>query len=345
MAKQRAVLFGTGKWAGVHAAAYAVCNEVELIGVSSHSNRPGLDVFADQHGVAGRSLDLDRLLRQTEPDILDIAAHPAFRLEGVRLAAAIPSIKLINLEKPVALTPSDAYEIERICQANGKLLTVNHQKKFLPAWRKTYDTITAGTIGAVEFIRATCQGNLMVQGTHLSDMVLFFNDYNPVCGVMAQVDGLEELDEPRTPAPGAALALVQFENGVRAVLTIGTVGHELPGESNKWYQFGVDVYGKKGHIKVTLNRTLAITTYADGQTVTEESSWDRDHIHAEAAHLDAAARYAQDPAIGHVSDLEKSALAYQVVLAIYASGADGGIVELPRKFDDGVINRLRKRGS
>lgn len=345
MAKMRAVLVGTGNWAGAHAAAYADCAKVKLVGVCGHRNVERLNAFADKYGIAERSLDLDEMLRKTQPDILDIASHPSYRLEGVRLACALTFIKLINLEKPIALKPSDAYAIERLCRESGKLLTINHQKKFLPAWRKTRDAIAANAIGDVEFIRATCQGNLMVQGTHLTDMALFFNDYNPASWVMAQVDGLEGLDEPRTPAPDAAAALVCFENGVRAVMAFGSVGHTLPGEDNKWLQFGVDVYGTRGHIKVTLNKTLQITTYADGKTVTGESSWDRDYIHAETAHLDAAARYAQNPAPGHVSDMEKSSLSYQVVMAIYASGADGGIITLPRRFDDDLIDRLRARGA
>lgn len=341
--KMRAVLFGTGNWADAHAAAYAECREVALVGVSSRSDAARLNAFADKHGVAARSLDLEALLRELQPDILDIAAHPAYRLEGVRLAAGFPSIRLVNLEKPIALKPSDAYAIESICAERDKLLTINHQKKFLPAWRKAHDAIADGAIGTVEFMRATCQGNLMVQGTHLTDMALFFNGYCPAQWVMAQVDDLEALDDPRTPAPGAAVAVVGFENDARAVMTMGSVGHRLPGEENKWFQFGVEVYGAKGRIKVTLNQTLEITTDADGRTVVENSSWERDYVHAQAAHLDAAARYARDPAVGHVSDMARSALSYQVVMAIYASGAGEGRVQLPRRFDDDLIARLRAR--
>ncbi len=344
MAKLRAVLFGTGNWAGVHAAAYADCTEVELVGVCGHRDAERLNALADRYGIAERSLNLEALLHQTQPDILDIAAHPSFRLEGVRLGVGLPGLRLINLEKPIALTPGDAYAIERLCQENHKLLTINHQKKFLPAWRKTHEAIAAGAIGTLEFMRATCQGNLMVQGKHLTDMALHFNDYCPASWVMAQVDGLEGLDDPRTPAPAAAAAMVCFQNGVRAAMTFGAVGHPLPGETNQWYQFGMEVYGTHGHIKVTLNQTWQLTTYADGRTVTGESSWDRDYIHAQTAHLDAAARYARDPSVGHVSDREKSSLSYQVIMAIYASGCDGGLVELPRRFDDDLISRLRARG-
>ncbi|MGQ9632236.1 MAG: Gfo/Idh/MocA family protein [bacterium] len=345
MAKLRAVLVGTGGWAEAHAAAYRDCSDVELVGICGHRNAERLNSLADKYGIPERSLSLRELLAKTEPDILDIACNPHFRLEGVR-AAILPCIKLINLEKPMALTPGEAYEIERLCLENDKLLVVNHQKKFLPAWRKAKDTIASGAIGEINFIHSSCQGNLLEQGTHLVDMTLFFNDYRPVSWVMGQIDELEGLDKEGASAPDAALAMVCFENGVRATMEFGSIGHGVPGETNKWHHFSVEVYGSRGHIKVALNKTLEVTTYADGKTAIEESSWDKHYIRAETEHLDAAARYARDPSVGHISDLPKSLASFQVIMGIYESGCGGGRVELPRHFDDSLmdrLNRLRER--
>jgi predicted dehydrogenase len=341
VSKLRAVLVGTGGWAAAHAAAYRDCMEAELVGICGHCNVERLNKLAETYGVPECSLDLHRLLARTEPDILDVACNPHFRLEGVR-AALRPHIKLINLEKPLALTPEDAYEIERLCLTNNKLLTVNHQKKFLPAWRKAKDTIAAGTIGTVEFVRATCQGNLLEQGTHLVDMTLFYNNYCPASWVMGQVGELEGLDKEGASAPDAAVATLCFENGVRAVMSFGSVGHALPGETNKWYQFSVEVYGSLGHVKVSLNRTLEIVTYADGRQVVEESSWEKNYQRALTAHLDAAARYARNPAEGHISDLGNSLASFQVIMAIYASACELGRIALPRRFDRQLMARLRE---
>lgn len=332
---------GTGGWAEAHAAAYRDCAEVELVGICGHRNIERLNDLAEKYGVPGRSLNLRELLAKTEPDILDLACNPHFRLEGVRAAMA-PYVKLINLEKPLVLTPEDAYEIERLCLESDKLLTVNHQKKFLPAWRKAKDIIAAGAIGEIDFMRATCRGNLLEQGTHLVDMTLYFNDYRPVSWVMGQIDELQGLDKEGVSAPNAAVATVCFDDGVRAMMEFGSVGHEIPGETNKWMQFSVEVFGSLGHVKVSLNKTLEMTTYADGRTVVEESSWDKHYLQALTAHLDAAARYAKNPAEGHVSDLAKSLASFQVIMAIYASGCGGGRIELPQRFDDQLIARLQQ---
>ena len=339
MKKTKSVVVGTGGWAEAHAKAYRDCTDVELAGICGHQNVERLDELAARYGIPERSLDLDTLLSKVQPDMLDIACNPHFRLEGMRAGMA-PWIKLINVEKPMALTPGEAYEIERLCLKGSKLLTVNHQKKFLPAWRRAKDAISAGVVGEIYFMRATCQGNLLEQGTHLVDMTLFYNDYCPVRWVMGQVDELQGLQKKGASAPDAALASICFENGVRAIIELGTVGHNVPGETNKWHHFAVEVYGSGGQIKVSLNRTFQMITYADGVTVTDVSSWDKHYISALTQHLDAAARYALDPTTGHISDLSKSMSSFQVIMAIYASGCGGGVVELPQRFGDQLIGTL-----
>ena len=343
MSKLRSVVVGTGGWAETHLKAYAGCTEIEPVGVCGHENVDRLRELSATCEDVEQSLDLGELLERVQPDVLDIACNPHFRLEGVQAAMA-PCIKLLNVEKPLALMPEDAYEIERLCQENDKLLVVNHQCKFLPGFSRAREIIAGGVIGEIDFMRATCQGNLLEQGTHLIDMAMFFNGYCPVEWVMGQVDEMEGFDKQSGAAPDAAVATIVFENGVRATMAFGSVGHEIPGETGmKWYKFAVDVYGSQGHVKVNLSKTLEVTTYSDGKTLTEESSWDKHYIEALTAHLDAAARYARDPVEGHISDLAKSMASFQVTMAIYASASGDGRIALPQRFDDGLISRLRER--
>ena len=341
MAKLKSVLVGTGNWAKAHATAYGNCTEVELDGICGHSNLDRLNLLAEECAIPECSLDLGELLARTKPDMLDIACNPHFRLEGVK-AAMIPSIKVINVEKPLALTPGDAYEIERLCKENDKLLTVNHQKKFLPAWKTAKEFVASGGIGETGFIRASCQGNLLEQGTHLVDMALFFNDYNPVSWVMGQIDELEGLDKPAASAPDSAMAIVCAENGVRSVLTFGSIGHEVPGSGPKWYHFTLEAYGSEGHVKVGLNTKVEMISYRDGKTVAEESSWTKDFLLGLTRHLDAVAQYAKDPAQGHWSNLDNSMQSFQVIMGIYASGCGDGRVEFPRRFDNQLMDRLEQ---
>ena len=337
--RQRAVLMGTGGWAETHIRAYQSCEHVELVGLCGHANRKRLGALCREYGIPEQSIDLAELVGRTQPDIVDIACNPHFRLEGVR-ASLQPSVRLLNLEKPLALTPSEAYAIRDTCHQAGKLLTVNHQKKFLPAWRRARHRIVSGELGEILSMRATCQGNLLEQGTHLVDMALFYREYRPVSWVMGQIGELEGLDKPGASAPDSAMALICFDDDVRLTMTLGSIGHTIPGENNKWHQFAIEVYGSEGHLIVTLNRTLEIVNYRTGERRVEESSWSKHYVEAETAHLDAAALYAQDPAQGHVSCLENSMASFDIIMAMYASGCDHRRVHLPSAFGDSLFDRM-----
>lgn len=344
MSRMKCVLFGTGGWGRAHAQALRNCSEVELAGICGHRNIERLNAMRDEYAPGCPvGLELADLLDKVRPDILDVSCNPFFRVEPVRLATACPSVKLINLEKPLALKPSEAYEIEQLCRDRGILLTVNHQKKFLPTWRKVKNLIQAGTLGEISFIRATCQGNLLEQGTHVIDMLLFYNDYVPISWVMGQVGDLEGLAKTASAAPDSAVGVLSFENGVRGLLEIGNIGRSLPGETCKWYQFAVEVYGSLGNALVTLNRDLRVITYADGHVLSEPSSWTDHYVQALTAHLDSLASYIREPEKGHISDLDRSLLSFNAIMAVFASASRGGRIDLPTRFSDDIVTDLVAR--
>jgi predicted dehydrogenase len=343
MAKRKLLLIGTGGWAAAHAKALADCREVALAGICGHRNVQRLNDLAAAHSVECTGLDLTSMLERVQPEIVDVSCNPHFRLDPVRAAVSCPSVALINLEKPLALRPGDAYEIARLCRESGKLLTVNHQKKFLPAWAKLKREIVNGTLGSLRWIRATCQGNPLEQGTHLVDMIMHFNDYSPIAWIMGQVGDLEGFDKPQASAPDSAVGVIEFENGVRALVTMGNVGADVPGETNKWQRFAVTAFGEKGHAEVTLNKHLTFIDYASGETRTQPSSWDNDYLSALTAHLDSLSDYIASPEAGHISDVDRSMLSFDAVMGIYASAAGAGKVAFPVRFEDGILAGLQAR--
>jgi predicted dehydrogenase len=339
MATCRALLLGTGGWAAAHAKAYRLCSEIELVGICGHRNQDKLAALTREYGVPGGT-DLEEMLDQLRPDVLDISCNPHCRVEPVLAACARSFVRLVNTEKPLALLPSEARTIAEQCRASGTLLTVNHQKKYLPAWSKLAGLIRDGALGEVRFFRASCQGNLLEQGTHLVDMLMHFNGHAPLEWVMGQIDDLDGMAKAGASAPDSAIAELAFANGARALLEIGKVGPGYPGETNKWYQFGITALGDQGVGTVNLNRTLEVVRFATGERTVEKSSWDENYVAAIVAHLDDVARYAMNPAVGHSSDLDKSLLSFSALMGIYASALDGGRVQFPTEFDDRVVEEL-----
>lgn len=340
--KLKSLLVGTAGWAEKHLMAYQLCPDIEVGGIVGHSNRGRLDKLGDAYGIRARFMDLREAIAAVKPDMVDVAGNPRFRLPAVQ-ACIGQGVKLINLEKPMALGPEEAYAIESLCREHGLRLTINHQKKFNLPWAKAGRLIHSGQLGEIRFFRATCKGNMLEQGTHVVDMILYFNGYAPITSVMAQVADLEGFDKPKAAAPDSAAAALVFSNGVRADLALGNNGWDILNETNKWFHFAVEAYGTAGHLTVTLNQTLTVTTYAAGRSITEPSLWNDTFLQGLADHLTAAARYAMDPAEGHISCLGNSMKSFEAVMAIYASAAGAGRVTLPQRFTDDIIETLRRR--
>lgn len=336
----RSLVVGTGFWAEQHLRAYQRCREVAVCGLVGHANATRLEEVAARHGVPHHSMNLKRAIRDLAPDMVDICAAPAFRLAGVR-ACAGTGVRLVNLEKPMALTPGEATRIEALCRKTGLLLTVNHQKKFNKPWVKAHRLVRSGALGPIRFFRATCRGNMLEQGTHIVDMLLHFAGYEPIDWIMGQVADLEGLDKPKTPAPDSASALLRFKNGILAHLCLGNIGWEIPGETGKWFQFAIEAYGAKGHLTISLNQTMELVRYGSGSRTVTPSLWEPTCLQGLADHLDAAAAYARNPRLNHISNLDHSMMSFQAVMAIYQSACGGGRVTLPAGFPDSLLAELR----
>lgn len=340
--KVSVVLYGTGLWAEKHLMAYALCPGVEVVGLVGHSDEVRLKALAATYGVPRTFMELGQALAQCKPVMLDVSCNPHFRLQAVE-AVVGTSVRHVNLEKPMALKPSEAMKIAALCRQHHLTLTVNHQKKFNAPWAKARTIIEGDSLGKICFFRATCKGNLLEQGTHLVDMLLFFQGYGAIDWIMGCVDDLDGLDKSRTSAPDSAVAHIRFANGVHGHLALGNVGWDLPRTENKWFHMGVETYGEAGHLSIALNDRLSVTTYATGKTVEEPSSWDDTFLQGIADHLGAAARYAMGEERTHISCLDHSLLSFEAVMGIYKSACGDGRVQFPAVFDDNLIERLRAR--
>lgn len=334
------VLSGTGLWAENHLKAYACCPDLEVVAIVGHSNAERLSQLAKDYQIPSTFMDLDEALAKTRPAMLDVSGNPHYRLAAVQSAVGT-SVRHVNLEKPMALTPSEADAIEALCKQHGLTLTVNHQKKYNAPWAKARDIIEQGTLGKLRFFRATCKGNLLEQGTHLVDMLLFFQGYQPIDWVMGCVDDLDGLDKPKASAPDSAIAQIGFSNGVRAHLALGLTGWDLPETDNKWFHMGIEAYGDHGHLCIELNRALTVITYGSGNVHEEASLWDDTFLQGLATHLDKAARYGMELETDHLSSLEKSMMSFKTIMGIYKSACGGGRVRFPAELDDSILERLK----
>lgn len=190
-----------------------------------------------------RSEALDEF-RETWPDLADTAVHADFgeMLAGERpdivsvvtgdhvhadltVAAAESGARAVFCEKPIATTLEDADRMIEACERNGTLLSIDHTRRWAPAFWEAQRMVASGALGAVRTLSAEHYGPramMFRNGTHLIDLLCFFSGAEPRWVTARLEPGFDHFDRYRgdggkDPAQDPyASALIGFERDIRA---------------------------------------------------------------------------------------------------------------------------------
>lgn len=150
MAKLRAGIIGLGVMGQHHLRVLTSLADVELVGFFD-SNQT--DSVALSNNL--RASNLDDLLSR-DLDYCVVAAPTSTHLEISKILAEKKIHALI--EKPLAPTSQDAFEIARLFQTRGLIGAVGHIERYNPALQEAKKKILAGEIGRVHQIATRRQG-------------------------------------------------------------------------------------------------------------------------------------------------------------------------------------------
>jgi len=121
----------------------------ELIGVMRRNGEKAKD-FAKRHQVPIWTANADDLLKNDEINAIYVATPPSTHLKYA--LDALSTGKNVYLEKPMALTTSEAKEIVNAVKSRDAKLTVAHYRRKLPAFEKVKALLDKKAIGSVIFI-------------------------------------------------------------------------------------------------------------------------------------------------------------------------------------------------
>lgn len=107
--------------------------------------------------------DVAALEDRTDVDVIDICTPPLFRKAIV--AGAMRRGQHVVCEKPIATTPREAAEIERLAEAGTGILAMVHNYLYLPQYAALWDPLRDGLIGDVEFVNINALGYRDIPGT------------------------------------------------------------------------------------------------------------------------------------------------------------------------------------
>ena len=144
-------LIGTSGFARKAAApAFAAVEEAELVAVLS-SELARARSFADEHVVETACEQLDEFLDAPGLEAIWIAT-PTF-LHHRQALAALHAGKHVLLEKPLAMTSAQGWELVDAARRAGVVLATGYQARYVPAHRTMRTLIADGAIGDVSVAR------------------------------------------------------------------------------------------------------------------------------------------------------------------------------------------------
>jgi predicted dehydrogenase len=165
------------------------------------------------------------------PDVQGVLLLTPNAIHAEQAVACAQRGKHVFVEKPIADMLSEGYKIQEACRTAGVVLSVGHAFRRLGAARKVKQLLEEGVLGTVllaeanfslpglltpdkwRYYRDTCPGGPLMQlGIHHADTLQYWlGPAKRVQGSFAHLATQAEIDD-------VALALIEFENGVRAAL-------------------------------------------------------------------------------------------------------------------------------
>ena len=271
MSKTKVALLGSGFIAGIHIESYErFVPEAEVVAVYSRQAAKA-EAFAKAHGIPQWFDDLERAIRDSGCEVVDIGLPNFLHHRAVLTAAAAG--KHVIIEKPLALNLRQADEMIEACRQAGRKLMYAEELCFAPKYERVRALVQAGAVGKIYQMRQ-CEkhsgphsdwfydvnqsggGALMDMGCHGIAWFRWMLGGRPrAVSVQAHMQrGL--IHAARTQGEENSLVIVEFEDGAIGVA------------ENSWAKHGgmddrIEVYGTGGVVYADLFQGNSALTYSE----------------------------------------------------------------------------------
>lgn len=145
----RVAVAGAGRFGALHLATFADL-PVEVVAVAEPDEGRRAEVLA-RYGVARGYPDLGALLAAEEADLVDIAADEAHH--GALVLAALRAGAHVLVEKPLALDPAEATQIEAEAGRRGLAVVTGQISRFAAGYAHIRELLDSGALGEPVHLR------------------------------------------------------------------------------------------------------------------------------------------------------------------------------------------------
>jgi predicted dehydrogenase len=231
-----------------HAGALSLLPQVALVAGAS-LGRAHLEAFGRRWGVSALYGDYREMLVKERLDIVAIATHPGLHRDIVEHAVRAGA-RAIFCEKPMALCLEDADAIVAACRTAGCVLSVNHSRRWSPAYRMARDLLRDGAIGQLVSVSGVCQGckphpswQSAEEGPLLHDAVHLFDLFRMYAGDVAAVTGTARRRSQPYRVEDDSQVIVEFASGATATAQVN--------ELTRYSRFELELQGTEGLLRLS----------------------------------------------------------------------------------------------
>ena len=170
---------GLGGRANSHAGGYRRCEDAELVAVAD-IDAERLQQFGEEWEIAPeqRYLTAIDMYEKANLDVVSVTTHNRYHHQPV-IEAAEAGIKVIMVEKPLAISVALGRAMVEACERSGSRLITEHTRRFLPHFRKLKQMVDDGAVGKVKTVTWEGCRPLLHNGTHTVDYAFYFAPVEP----------------------------------------------------------------------------------------------------------------------------------------------------------------------
>lgn len=262
--QHRVALIGAGRIARVHLGFVRGVKNATVVAVCD-ADPQAAEAFARERNVPAFFIDVNEMMRATEPSIVHVVTPP--RTHAKLAIAAMQGGANVLVEKPMAMRVDECDRMIAVAREYGRRICVDHNRLFDPVIQKVRSFIASGKLGDVVSVEAHQGVNPVEDGgsggngkPHWSIEDAFAPLYNlgphPLYLVSELIGAVKSIQvSGLTPRAGEALVpeiRVLIEGDDR----FGFVAFSMRSQP---YLNHLNVFGTKATLRVNLNTMTVIT--------------------------------------------------------------------------------------
>jgi predicted dehydrogenase len=320
--KYKVVVVGMGKRGMHHATAFQTNPRFEVAGICE-IDKARLDDAAAKLGVGVKGTDAAEVARAVKPDVFCFCTLPNIRASMVRIGIE-SGAKLIAMEKPIALTSAEGFQVRDLLAGRGVKAVVSHQHRYGEHYKKVGELVASGALGRIQTVYGTATGWMMHMLSHLVDYLRWFNNDAEAEWVVAQAAGRGKLTDIH-PSPDYIAGFIHFANGVHGVIECGAGAPDVPEVDYWWRKCRIGAQGTEGFAEVLTGGGWRAVTKTGVHSGAGSMNYDLDM----PPYIQEMADWLDDEKKVHACNFASAYKGFEIMMAFCRSAAQGGQVALP----------------